>query len=300
MLLSEYMTQVQLLIHDKSFQTVTQTDLTSYINRARRRVAEDTQCVRALVAGEGPILSVTVSAGGAGYTNPTITASGGMGTGAVFVANLGVGGAITSIAVLNGGSNFSPPLQITIADPTGVGAIAQGVQGPLLQTIVGQEVYTYSAANAFLPAGYLSILDVMSCAVEWGGMKPALGQIGWIDMQAYYRAYAVPTLGQPYKWAKYGQGVNGSIYLWMIPSTAQSMDWDCACLPIPLVDDTTIDAVPAPFDDAVQYYAARLCFLNAQRWSDANMMKEEYQSRATDSRAVTSAPIIPTFYDDSW
>lgn len=299
MLLSEYITQTQLVIHDSSYQTVTQPDMVSYINRARRRIAQDAQCVRTLIAGEGPILSVTVVGGGINYTNPTITVTGGMGTGAVLTPTV-VGGVITAVTVTNGGSNYAPPLQITIVDATGANASLTPVQGPLLQCTVGQEVYTYAAANAFLPAGYLQILDVLNLAVQWGGMKPAIGQIPWNTIQAYYRSYAVPTLGQVYKWAKYGQGVMGSIYLWQIPSTAQSMDWDCVCLPIDLVDDTTVDTIPAPFDDAVQYYAARLCYLNAQRYSDADMMKEEYKSRAVEARTVTSAPMIDNWYDNSW
>lgn len=300
MLLSEYVAETQLLIHDKSYATVTQSDMVSYINRARRRVAQDTQCVRTLVAGEGPITGVTVALPGHGYTNPTLTVTGGMGTGAVLTAVLGALGVISSVTVTNGGSNYSPPLQITISDATGTGASLTATQGSLLQTVVGQETYTFQAANAYLPIGYASILDVLSIAVEWGGMKPAIPQIAWVDIQAYYRSYAVPVLGQVCKWAKYQQGVNANVYLWMIPSTAQSMDWDCVCLPTDLADDNSVDVIPEPFDEAVAYYAARLCFLNAQRWQDADMMKEEYRSRATEARSVTTAPMISNFYDDSW
>lgn len=300
--LSQYITETQQLIHDQSFQTVSSTDMTSYINRARRRTAEDTQCVRVLVSGQGPILSVGVNTGGSGYSAPVVTITGTMGTGAVATAVVGVGGAITAINVTNGGSNYSPPLLVIIADPTGAGATATAVQtNNLLNTVVGQEVYTYAAANSLLPTGYSSILDVISVAATWGGMKPALGQITFGAIQAYYRSYAVPTTGQAYLWAKYGQGIAGSIYLWQIPSTSQSMDWDCICLPTDLVDDTSVDAIPQPFSEAVPYYAARLCYLNAQRYPDAEMMKDEYKMRATDARVATSGPMIPDWYNtDSW
>lgn len=297
--LSTYVTRVQQLIHDQSYQTVSSTDMISYVNRARRRVAQDCQCVRKLVSGQGPIVSVTVNNGGSGYVNPTVTVTGGMGTGAVLTPTV-VAGVITAISVTSGGNNYSPPLAISITDSKGVGATATANQSSLLATVVGQEVYTYASANSYLPTGYSSILDVLNVAATWGGMKPALSQISFGEIQAYYRSYAVATLGQPYKWAKYGQGVGGSIYLWQIPSTAQSMDWDCVCLPTDLVDDTTVDAIPEPFDDAAIYYAARLCFLNAQRFQDAELMKEEYKMRAVEARSVTSGPIVPDWYSDEW
>lgn len=301
--LSQYITETQQLIHDQSFQTVSSTDMTSYINRARRRTAEDTQCVRLLLSGQGPVLAAAVVSGGSGYTAPVVTITGQMGTGCVATATLSAG-VVTAINILNGGSNYSPPLLVTITDPTGHGAAATASQAAnLLTTVVGQEIYTYAAANSLLAAtpGYASILDVINVAATWGGMKPQLGQVSFGVIQAYYRSYAVPTTGQAYIWAKYGQGIAGSIYLWQIPSTAQAMDWDCVCLPIDLVDDTTVDAIPQPFSEAVAYYAARLCYLNAQRYSDADLMKEEYKMRATDARTATSGPMVPDWYNmDSW
>lgn len=302
--LSEYITQTQQLIHDQSFQTISRTDMISYINRARSRTAQDAQCCRLLVSGQGPITTITVTNGGLGYTSPTIIITGGMGTGATATATIGLGGAITAITVTNPGSNYSPPLTVQITDATGVGATATAQQAAnLLQTVVGQEVYTYASVNPLVAAtpGYLRILDVFDIAVTWGGMKPAISQVTFGEIQAYYRSYAVPTLGQVYKWAKYGQGVNGSLYLWQIPSTAMAMDWDCICLPADLtgaVDE--VDAVPDPFSDAVQYYAARLCYFNSQRYQDAGLMIEEYRMRMQEVRAATTNAQTRDWYDNSW
>ena len=46
MLLSDYTTQVQFLVHDQSNSDFTQTELTNAINDARIVVAEDFQCCR--------------------------------------------------------------------------------------------------------------------------------------------------------------------------------------------------------------------------------------------------------------
>lgn len=303
-LLSEYTTEVQNLIHDDSFSSVTSTQMTTFINAARQRVAKDAQCVRLLISGQGPILSIAVNLGGHNYSNnPVVTVTGQMGTGCVSTATV-VGGVITAIAVNNGGSNYSPPLLVTITDPTGMGATATASQASnLLQTVVGQEVYTYASANPLLQVtpGYNKILDVITVAATWGGMKPTLGQVPWGSIEAYYRSYAVPTLGQAYIWAKYGQGVFGSIYLWQIPSTAQAMDWDCICLPTDLVDDTSVDAVPDPFSDAVAYYAAHRCYLNAQRYADSKTMKEFYTDFLLSARATTGGTLVSDWYNqDAW
>lgn len=50
MLLSDYVTQTQLLLHDRNGVFYQTSDLTSYINTARNRVVQDTGCLRSLVS----------------------------------------------------------------------------------------------------------------------------------------------------------------------------------------------------------------------------------------------------------
>lgn len=50
MLLSDYVTQTQLLLHDRNGVFYQTSDLTSYINAARNRVVQDTGCLRSLVS----------------------------------------------------------------------------------------------------------------------------------------------------------------------------------------------------------------------------------------------------------
>lgn len=49
--LSTYQTQVTRLLHDEGYQLYSQSELTDYINVARNRVAQDSKCLRQLVAG---------------------------------------------------------------------------------------------------------------------------------------------------------------------------------------------------------------------------------------------------------
>lgn len=70
--------------------------------------------------------SVTVGAGGTGYSaSPTVTITGGGGTGATATATV-AGGIITGITITNPGSGYTTAPTITITDSTGTGATATG------------------------------------------------------------------------------------------------------------------------------------------------------------------------------
>ncbi len=74
-------------------------------------------------AGASQVNSVTVTAGGSGYTSPTVTISGGGGSGATAEATV-VGGVITAISVTNRGSLYATAPGVTITGGGGSGASA--------------------------------------------------------------------------------------------------------------------------------------------------------------------------------
>lgn len=74
------------------------------------------------------------------------------------------------------------------------------------------------------------------------------------------------------------------------------MDWDCVCLPVDLLDNSTPDAIPEPWDDPVCYYATYLAYLNTQRAGDAENMKSTYKQMTQEARAQAEGPWVPDFY----
>jgi hypothetical protein len=79
------------------------------------------------------LLSVTVDAGGTGYTDPVVTIVGGLtansiltGTQATATAT-DVGGIITAIVVTSSGGGYTSLPKVVITDPTGSGAVATAV-----------------------------------------------------------------------------------------------------------------------------------------------------------------------------
>lgn len=73
------------------------------------------------------VATVTVTAGGSGYTSaPTVTFSGGGGSGATATATV-TSGAVTAITVTNGGSGYTSAPTVTITGGAGSGATATAV-----------------------------------------------------------------------------------------------------------------------------------------------------------------------------
>lgn len=298
MALTNYTNEVKSLLHDYNLQFYGPPfNMTGAINIARKRVAAEAQCIRVLPASTGPISSVTVTNGGSGYlTAPTISI-GSTGTGAVLTANL-TAGVVTSVTVVNGGTGYAPPINLSFSGGSGFGATASAAVTGILTTTANQEVYTYAAASAvaMLQPGVGAIQGVLSVAVNQGAQKPVLRHWAWSYMQAYCRSYSAQVTNYPDIWAQYGQGTSGSMYLYPIPSDTFAMEWDCYCLPIDLVDDTTIEAIPYPWTSPVPYYATHLAYLNAQRKDDAAAMLADYKTKMMEAGGFARPGVIPSMY----
>jgi hypothetical protein len=99
--------------------------------------------------------------------------------------------------------------------------------------------------------------------------------------------------GTPQVFSQLMPGIGGQIWLSPIPSAALSGQFDCAGYPEALASDTTPEALPQPWTESVQYYAAYLALLNAQRYADADSMLARYdlfQTRATQMTTPTALP----------
>lgn len=159
---------------------------------------------------------------------------------------------------------------------------------PLVQnfsTLVGVEKYSYGYANPFLTAnnqGYRAVVDVIDCAVSWGGNRPCLNWMPWEDLQAYARSYNVGVFSYPFLWSSSGSGTKGQVWLFPVPQIAQAanaqpgaqgeMEWDTTCLPSYLYSNNDYEALPESVTDAVPYFAAHLAFLGSQRFAMAATM----------------------------
>lgn len=303
LVLSEYVAQTRELLHDERGNFYSTAKIQRWVNRGRRQCAADNQCVRYMPAATGFVLTATITNPGSGYTSITLTVSspdgyGGTFTRAVLTPTL-LGGALTAVSVTTPGTGYVAIPTVTVSGVGGTGAAVVLTLSPRLATIANQEVYTYASAAAILDQtpGLAGIIGVQGISISWGATKPTLDHIDWSTMQAYLRAQSTGTNAFPSVWAQYGQGELGSVYLWPRPATVSQMEWDCYCNVSPLVDDTSPDLIPHPWDEAVPYYAASLAFLFSQRFDDSRGMLSEFTRKGQLARLNTSPSIRPSMYE---
>jgi hypothetical protein len=280
MLLSDYTTQVQFLIHDQTNADFTQAELTNAINNARTAVALDFHCVRAvylnaigapvsLIANQevysliapggvnGQVVGANVSAGGANYTSATVVtfAAGPGGSTLALGAPVITGGAVTGVNMTRWGQGYTPGSApaVTITDSGGgSGATASAVL----------------FNNAF---------NVISITNVWNNQRYMLRFRAFTLFQAYMRPQSTYT-GRPMIWTVHEQ--TGYVLIQPTPDQAYVSEWDVLCLPMPLANltDNDVQVVP-PWNDAVQYYAAMLCLMKLQNFEQADFYRKIYSDR---------------------
>jgi hypothetical protein len=189
MALNAYITQVQQLLHDPNAQYWSTAQLTNYINLARNRVAQDTKCLRQVMAGY------------------TLTA--------------------------------------------------------------GQEQYLI----ANLPVNYASrVIDIMNIDLYWGNVRRGLMYKPWTQFSAQYRSWQ-NVQQQPECYTRMGAL---SVYFGPNPDQAYVTDWIIAINPNPLVTDVTVEEIPVPFTDCIQFFAAYMAKFQEQAMGEANIYLEQY------------------------
>lgn len=285
-MLNEYMETVQGFLRDRGQRYLNPEDIRRYINRSRREVAERTQSIRILSPISGGIISIQITSPGSGYTNPSVIIStpdmpsgqppDPAGTQATAIASV-VSGTISNISVTLGGSGyFQPKVQIT--DPVGIGASALATVQPISITQFQQEVVPFSAVPLDRFPGVGEVFAVKSVSFIYANYRYSLPCYPFSIYQAMIRQYPQQYLYIPTMCAQYGQGTNGSIYLYPIPSTAYQFELDCFCLPSDMIDNTSFEAIPQPWRDAVPYFAAHLCYLELQNLNAAKFYLDLYDN----------------------
>lgn len=287
--LNDYLRQVQRFIRDGGQQLVDVADLIDYINRARRELAGRTQCVRIVGPIGAGLSTIQVSAGGVGYKStdtlvisapdsPSGAApwpSGRQATGG-FTVNP-ITGAITSVNLIDGGDGYFQPTA-SISSATGSGSTLVCTTPQISATITNQEVYQFSAQNLEYFPGVKSIIAIKSIAIIYANYRYVLPYYPFTIYQAMIRQYPRQYYYVPTMWSQFGQGANGSAYLYPIASQAYQQEWDSICLPSDLVTNQDVEVIPDPWCDAVPYFAAHLAFMELQNLNAAKFYLDLYDN----------------------
>ena len=279
MALFDYLKQTQRFLREAKQDFINPDDLREYVNRARREIAMRAQCIRRLTAVSGQIVTVTMTNGGTGYSNtPTFTVTtpdfpSGQGpypNGAqAILSPIVQSGVIVACDVQFGGAGYWQP-QLTITDPTGTGAVGVlNLSIAINQIKQGQEVYRFSDVDLTTFPGVDSIYMIKSVSVLFANYRYSLPCYSFSTYQAMMRQWAQQFQYVPCVCAQYGQGADGSFYMYPVPSQAYQVEFDALCIPSDLLDDQSVEALPKPWTEAVPYFAAHLAFLEIQNMNSA-------------------------------
>ena len=169
-----------------------------------------------------------------------------------------------------------------------------------ISTVIGQRPYRFQDISFGTP-----VLTGIQGAINIGSMNYVIasGELWmaprpWPWFTLYELNNASPSSGPPKTWAQFGQGAapsgavntsinGGSFYVSPLPDDVYQLNCNSVCYPIPLTDDTTVEAIPYLWTDAVPFFAAYFALMSAQtnaRMAEAaNMYKghyEEFMDRA--------------------
>ena len=298
MLLSDYIAQVQFLVHDSTNADFSDVELTNAINNARTAVSLDFHCVRQLFIAppnNAPISPI--------YTPVSVIQN--VEAYPLASAN-GLNGQVVGVHITNGGSGYTSAPTVTIAaGPAGsVPALAQAVIGtngvvssvqmtqwgqgytPALPGAAGLPAVGFSGGGGSGAAGFAvmfnNVFNVISISYIWGNQRYMLKFRGWTLFQAYMRSLLTFTQ-RALIWSIHEQ--SGTVFIQPPPDQPYVSEWDVIALPLPFnntapVDKTQSDTqVVQPWADAVQYYAAMLCLNKLQNFEQAEYYLRLYSAR---------------------
>ncbi len=304
MQLSDYITQLQFLLHDQQNADFSTAELTNAINNARTAVALDFQCVRTTyltppnaVANPGNYNPVGIIPNQEMYA---LSAGMGGATGAAATN----GGIVVGASVTAGGANYTSAATATFsAGPTGsvlatgVPVISSGVVTAInmtawgfgyLPAVLGTTTFSNLPTVTIADTGggtgataravmFNNVFNVLSISNIWGNQRYMLKFRAFTLFQAYMRSQLFFTQ-RPIIWTI--QEEMAFVLIQPPPDQGYQTEWDTIATPQPLVSTSDFDTqILAPANDAVQYYAASYCLNKLQNFNQAEYMLKLYSAR---------------------
>lgn len=156
-----------------------------------------------------------------------------------------------------------------------------------LALTIGVQSYPFSAIILPGTTGVSSVITVRSAYL---GVNP-LDIRSWEWFAQYY--LPLTGTGTPVRLAQHKQGVSGTVNFSPTPNAVVTVNFDVVCLPTNLADDTTVEAIPYPWTDAVEFYAGWLALQQLQRQQQAELMLQRYHLLIHRGRAGATATELP-------
>lgn len=165
---------------------------------------------------------------------------------------------------------------------------------------IGSNVYSFSSltfASPSVVSGIQGALNLRQALLAQGTGQVWLRPRNFEWFTLYVLNNPSPAQNIPTDWSQFGQGVNGTVYFGPTPNGSYGVQFDTVCYPIPLVDDSTVEAIPYLWTDAVPFFAAYYALLSAQsaaRQADADRMFARYTQFMQRARQASTPSVLPT------
>lgn len=168
----------------------------------------------------------------------------------------------------------------------------------VLSTVAGTQTYLMSSLAPPVGSGLLTPLNVRNLRSLNQGIYRRMEGRPWQWFSNYYLDgfNSVAQGSNPSVWTLQTQGLDGTIWLWPTPSGVASVIVDCTWFPIPLVDDSTVEALPPPWVSVVPYFAAYMALVQAQRLQDAQNLYGLYGKFTQSARLGVTPPWVSANY----
>ena len=281
--LSNYLTQVEYLLHDANNNFWTVDQLTGYINEARSQLVRDTGCLRTVqntstpIASSNPYLSTNTN------TTPATpwVASTAVTAGQYVFSNIYIyqyqtsGTSGTAAPAYPTGTNIFPP---TTTFPDGTATLLY---------VQNAEIIPFQA----LPQG-INTVDILNINLYWGNSRIPMRYLPWSDFTSQLR-YWQNYIGRPICFSVYGQQ---QIYIAPVPDQSYYIELDTVILPETLTTLSQVDTILDPWSTAVQYYAAYKAKFYEQSYGEAEIFQQQYNKKVLNVLNSTYTRRIPNPY----
>jgi len=182
-----------------------------------------------------------------------------------------------------------------------------------IATVVGQVQYPFSSLNFGTSAttGIQGAIHVRRINYSVASGAQWIPPRAWEYFDLFHVNNPVPVAGPPEVWSQYAQGAaapatgsaaSGSFWIDPPPDLVYTLNCDCVCYPIPLVNDATVEAIPYLWTDAITFFAAYYAFLSSQtgaRSADAERMYGYYKEFLNRARQASNPSVNRTQYEQS-
>lgn len=157
-------------------------------------------------------------------------------------------------------------------------------------------IYQFSSITN-LPTGVQGVYNIRQVTRTSGSGQVYMGSRPYPWAVTYWLNNASPTPGTPTEWSQYALGTTGSMIVNPSPSGNFTLNLDASCYPVSLVSDTTPEAIPYAYQDAVPYMAAYYAYMSAQRQQDADKMLQRYEDFVGRAKTISVPMVLPEQYD---